>query len=120
MMNTQQAFAGGADAQQDFLAGKVNLFLFDLKNEANEHGFKAGESWNIRLVTEEEIIRLKRQYQPVISVRLQSEGLLKVYLKVKSRLEQPLSKEDMALTADQLTRNEKRHMAAFPERYIRN
>ena len=58
---------GNADAQQSLLAGQVNLFLFDLKNEANEHGFKPDESWNLQIATDDEIISLKKQYHPVIS-----------------------------------------------------
>ena len=119
-MNIQQAHAGGADAQQQFLANKVNIFLFDLKNEAIEHGFKAGETWNVRIATDSEITSLRKDNHPVVSLRLQSNELLTAYLQVKNKLEQSLSKDDLALTADDLTINEKRHLAAYPERSFRS
>jgi len=119
-MNIQQARTGGADAQQQFLAGQVNLFLFDLKNEAMEHGFKTGETWDVRVVTENEITSLRRENHPVISIKLQSNELLTAYLQVKSKLEQSLSKDDTALTADDLVRDEKQHLAAFPVRSFRS
>jgi hypothetical protein len=101
-------------------ASQVNLFLFDLKNEATEHGFKAGESWNLEIATEDEIIKLKRHHHPVVSMRLQAQALLGAYLKVKSTLQQSLSKDDMALTAEELTRDEKKHLAAYPVRSFRS
>ena len=119
-MSNQQAPMGSADAQQNFLAGQVNLFLFDLKNEASEHGFKPDESWNLQIATEDEIIRLKKQYHPVISLRLQAQTLLTAYLEIKSKLQQTFSKDDMALTVDDLSRDEKRHLAAYPERSFRS
>ena len=119
-MSNQQALAGGANAQQTFLAGQVELFLFDLKNEATEHGFKADESWNLQIASEEEMTTLKRQYHPVVSLKLQPDVLLNVYLQVKSKLQQALSKIDLALTDDDLSRDDKRHLAAFPVRITRN
>ena len=119
-MSTQQALMGSADAQQNLLSEKVNLFLFDLKNEASEHGFKAGESWNIRVATDNEITGLRKNNQPVLSLKLQSNELLKAYLHVKGKLEQSISKEDMVLTADDLARNEKWHLAAYPARSFRS
>ncbi|HVS92727.1 MAG TPA: hypothetical protein VHE59_11875 [Mucilaginibacter sp.] len=119
-MNTQQALVGSADAQQNFLAEKVNVFLFDLKNEASEHGFKAGESWNIRVATDNEITGLRRNNHPVLSLKLQSNELLRAYLHIKGRLEQSLTKDDIALTADDLAKNEKWHLAAYPARSFRS
>ncbi len=110
---------GGANAQPSIVDGQVELFLFDLKNEAIEHGFKAGESWNLRIATDKEIISLKKEHHPVISLRLQRENLLKAYLQVKRKLEQPVNNSDMALTDDDLAADEKRHLAAFPARNIR-
>lgn len=119
-MSTQKALMGSADAQQNFLVEKVNLFLFDLKNEACEYGFKAHESWNIRLATDKEITGLRRNNHPVLSLKLPANELLKAYLHVKGKLEQSISNEDMVLTADDLARNEKWHLAAYPERSFRS
>ena len=119
-MSNQQVLTGSADAQQQFLAGKVNLFLFDLKNEAVEHGFKAGETWNVRIVTDNEITSLRKNNHPVVSLKLQSDELLKAYMLVKNRLAQALNHDDMALTAADLATNEKRYLAAYPERSFRS
>lgn len=108
------------NTQQNFLTDRVNLFLFDLKNEASAHGFRPGESWNVRITTENEIKVLRREHHPVLSLNLQSDELLKVYLEIKSKLQQSLSKDDMALTAEDLAKNEKRHLAAYPARSFRS
>lgn len=118
-MSDKQAFVAGADAQQLFLNNQINLFLFDLKNEASEHGFKANESWALQLATEEEILSLKRLYYPVVSLRLQPDDLLKVFQEVKNKLQQSLSKDDVSLTESDLAQNDKRHLAAYPLRSIR-
>lgn len=112
-MSNQQALTGSADAQQNFLNKQANLFLFDLQNEAREHGFKDDDSWDLQLVTENEMIGLKRQHHLVISLRLQPQALLKVYQQVKSKL-QSLSNTDLALTAGDLSREDKSHLAAYP------
>ena len=116
-MTNRQASMGNADAQQSLLAGQVNLFLFDLKNEANEHGFKADESWNVRIVTEDGITDLQKKNHLVICLKLQPTDLLNAYLQVKRRLEQSLSKDDIALTAEDLNRSGKRYLAAYPEKF---
>ncbi len=115
-MSNQQALNGeSATAHQNSLKEQANLFLFDLRNEATEHGFKTGESWTIELVTDREIRLLKRTHHPVISLRLQPHVLLPVYQQVKSGLKQSLDKADTALTAVDLAANEKQHLVAYPQ-----
>lgn len=119
-MNNQSALSGGADAQQNILNNQINLFLFDLKNEAREHGFKAGESWSLSIATENEIINLKKEHHPVISLRLQTHALLRAYLQVKSKLMQPINETDRTLTEDELSQNEKKHLVAYRVQNARN
>ena len=119
-MSNQQAPVGSADPQQNFLAGWVSLFLFDLKHEASEHGFKPDESWQLQIASEDEIISLKKLYHPVISQRLGAQTLLTAYLQIKIKLQQTFSKNDMALTADDLSRDGKQHLAAYPARSFRS
>lgn len=119
-MNDQPVLLGGADAQQNILNNQVNLFLFDLKNEAREHGFRAGESWNLQIATESEVINLKKEYNLVISLRLQTDALLKAYLQVKSKLQQTINNDDRTLTDDELARNEKRYLVAYRPKNPRN
>jgi hypothetical protein len=119
-MSNQQPPVGGADAQEHLLASQVNLFLFDLRNEASEHGFRESESWNLEIATEDEVVSLKKQHHPVVSLRLQPQALLQAYQQVKNRLHQSLSKGDMALTTGDLIKDDKRQLAAYPARGIRN
>ncbi|MBS1524625.1 MAG: hypothetical protein JST19_03185 [Bacteroidetes bacterium] len=119
MNNYEQPITGSADAQQTFLARQAELFLFDLKNEACEHGFKPGEAWMLRLATDQEIIWLKRNHHLVISLRLFPEALLSVFRQVKQRLRQSLNKQEVELTAGDLTRDGLKHLAAFPEKEAR-
>lgn len=120
-MNYQQSPSSGrVTTQQYSAAGTADLFLFDLKNEASEHGFKADESWTLQLLSDEEIASLKRQYYPVISTRLKPAALLEVFQEVKQRLQQTLSSSDLALTENDIARNEKKHLAAFSSKHSRN
>lgn len=109
MSDYQSALADSTAVQQQ----QINLFLFDLKNEAAEHGFKDGESWTLELATEQEMTSLKRQYSPIVSIKLQPQALLNVFQQVKSKLQQSFSKDDSALTEIDLIRDEKRHLAAY-------
>jgi hypothetical protein len=119
-MSNQQALAGSADAQQQLLTTQVNLFLFDLKNEATEHGFKPGESWNLQLATEDEKAGLKKLHHPIVSLRLAPHALLKAYQQVKAQLQQSLNKVDVALSAGDVANDEKKYLVAYPARHIRN
>ncbi|MDO3627783.1 hypothetical protein [Mucilaginibacter sp. BT774] len=112
-MNNQPALLGGVDAQQNSITNQINLFLFDLKNEAREHGFKAGDSWTLQIATENELNNLKREHHPVISLRLQTHALLRAYLQVKSQLQQSINNDDRTLTEDDLTKNDKRYLVAY-------
>lgn len=118
-MIDQQALTGSANAPQHALDRQVNMFLFDLKNEATELGFKANESWHLELVDQEDIVKLKRHHTPVILLKLQPEALVKVYQQVKASLQQPFSSTDTELTAKNMIRSEKSHLAAYPARIAR-
>lgn len=113
-MNYQKTSAYNADMPQDILESQVDLFLFDLKNEASERGFRNGEFWMLELATEQEVIALRRSHHPVVSLRLQPAVLLKVYQRVKNELQQAISTADAALTDMDLASNEKKHLAAYP------
>ncbi|HWD89448.1 MAG TPA: hypothetical protein VG367_15055 [Mucilaginibacter sp.] len=114
MNSDQHALTGSADAHQTTLARQVSIFLFDLKNEACEHGFKTGESWFLRLATDDEIVRLKKEHYPLVSMRLYPDALLNAFRQVKQRLQQSLNKEEMLLTVMDLTRDSISSLAAYP------
>jgi len=109
----QHAPGGGVRAQQ-LLTRQVNLFLFDLKNEASEHGFKADDSWTLQLATDQEMAALKKLHYPLISLKLSPDILLKVFQQVKDKLQQSLSQQEEELTVKDLIREGIGTMAAYP------
>ena len=113
MNNLITAHADEAGAQQLFLAKQVNIFLFDLKNEASEHGFSANETWSLQLATQSELAQLKKDYYPLITTKLNPGVLLEVYQQVKNRLKQTLSHDEASLTERDLTRDDKTYLAAY-------
>ncbi|WP_214070571.1 hypothetical protein [Mucilaginibacter sp. dw_454] len=117
-MSNEKALGAGAEAQQR-LTSQVNMFIFDLKNEAVEHGFKTGESWNLEMVSDAEITGLKRSHHPVILLRPKPDTLLKVYQQVKEKLQQALNKTEDAFTEIDLVRDGKINIAAYPSRISR-
>lgn len=104
MNKYQQAFAGDTDAQRHYLTNQVNLFLFDLKNEAAEHGFRVEDSWTLQLATEEQTISLKRHRHPMISLKLHPDILLSAFRAVKIGLQQPLSRQESEVTVSDIGR----------------
>ena len=113
-MNNYQNSAGHAEAQQP--GHHANLFLFDLKNEAREHGFRTGDSWILQLVTDEEMVSLKRHHHPLISIKLYPDVLLGVFQQVKQKLNQTLNKEEEVLTVTDMMNNHVKYLAAYPDR----
>lgn len=119
MTNSKKALVETLGIQQNILTSQINLFLFDLKNEAAEHGFKTGETWALHLATEAEFAGFKKIHKPLVSLRLQAPALLDAFQRVKIRLQQSLSKQEMELTATDLLKNEVHHLVAYPVRSIR-
>lgn len=118
-MINNKALEAGADAQQLLVDNKVSIFLFDLKNEATEHGFKSGDSWNLQMATDEEVTDLKRNHHLVVSMRFKPNILLQAYHQVKSGVQQPISKNEADLSVNDLIRAGKQHVAAYPSRMLR-
>jgi len=104
--------------EQHFINTQVSLFLFDLRNEASEHGFKSGESWSLQMATDQEVITLKRHHHPVVSMRLIPEVLLNVYHRIKAKLKQPLTSADTAFSVSELAENQKKHLTAYPVKLV--
>ena len=59
------------------------------------------------------------RYSPVLSIRLNPESLLSAFQLVKTQLQQSLSKSDLELTAGDLEKDDKRNLAAYPDRNVR-
>lgn len=105
-------------AEQQTILGKVNLFLFDLKNEAKERGFKPHDSWILELATDNDLRLLRRSHHPIILMKLQPTILLRVYLQIKSKLNQAHSDTDLALTNKDITNNEQQYLVAYAVKNI--
>jgi hypothetical protein len=118
-MNNFQNTAAGAEAQLRQPSRYASLFLFDLKNEASEHGFKSDESWTLQLATDDEIAGLKKNYYPLVSIKLYPDVLLDVFQQVKNKLHQALDKQEVGLTVVDLQNNGVNHLAAYPARQQR-
>ncbi len=115
MSNQQPA---GVSALQLLEDKHVSLFLFDLKNEATERGFKHDNPWTLQLASDEEMAGLKRLHFPIISLRLQSNNLLSIFKRVRSTLEQALSETALAIAASDVARNDKKYIAAYPTKIV--
>lgn len=119
MTNSKKALADTASVQQNILNSQINLFLFDLKNEAAEHGFKTGETWALHMATDAEFAGFKKIHKPLVSLRLQPPALLDAFQRVKIRLQQSLSAQESELTASDLDKNEVHLLVAYPVRSTR-
>ena len=113
MTDINHAAAVAAGKQSYSLTRQVNVFLFDLKNEASEHGFRSTDSWMLQLANEQEMVNLKREHYPIISIRPKGLALLSFFQQVKAGLHQPLNAIEMALSENDLTKDEKQYLAAY-------
>lgn len=119
-MNTHPYAAAGGTKNQLALTRHVNLFLFNLKNEASELGFRRNDSWALQLVTSAQLTSLKRYHYPIISMKLYPDILLNVFQQVKFKLQQPLSTQETALTVNDMIKDDIKQIAAYPVRSTRD
>ncbi len=115
----QSVLTDGAIAQQHLEDKQVNLFMFDLKNEATERGFKHDNVWTLQLASDEEMAGLKRLYIPVISLRLKPQSLLNIFKQVRTKLQQALSETELAIAAVEIERKDKIYIAAYPAAIVK-
>ena|ERR1700761_8675207 len=64
----------------------VKEFLFDLRNSANENGFKPGETWDLKLVSDADRKAIEQQYQITLSQKGEPQELLDLYYPVHDQL----------------------------------
>lgn len=65
---------------------KAKIYVYDLNNCARENGFKADETWEFSLATDQEKIILEKKYYPTISAKVMPEFLSELVNLVKSKL----------------------------------
>lgn len=118
-MNIYPHAAIDGDDAQLALSQLVNLFLFDLRNEASEHGFAPGHSWILQLATNEELSGLRKYHYPIVSLKLQPDILLDVFRHLKSKLKQALNEKEATLTVGDAIKDGLGQIAAYPALTLR-
>ena len=99
---------------------QVNLYLYDLQNEAREHGFKNDDCWKIIMVTDTERIQIQRNYFPVVSQCLNPDVMWLFFHHVKTKLTQPLSKDEENVDVLTIIRDELKYIIAYNPKRERN
>jgi hypothetical protein len=102
--------------QSQTIEREVRTYVYDLMNEAKEHGFKPEDQWTLNLVTEEEGIKIKRDYYPVVANKVSPEVLLQVFQSVKSELHQSLSKEELLMDTRSILNSDLNYIIAFNQK----
>jgi len=95
-------------------------YVYDLMNEAKEHGFNAEDHWELSLVTETEKIRIQKDYYPAVSSKALKDILLEVFQSVKSAMKIPLSKEEQLMDNQDVLKNEFKYIIAFNPKRARH
>jgi hypothetical protein len=99
--------------QEQTVENQTRIYMYDLMNEAKEHGFKNDDEWQLSLVTDNEKTKLLRNYYPAIAAKIFPEILLQVFQSVKSRLSQSLSKEEQQLDTLSILKEDLKYIVAY-------
>ena len=97
-------------------AFEADLFNFQLKNSADECGFKADDSWTVQLANEEEMNKLRRNYIPSVISSITSNQLIEVYKTVKMKLKQIEDEEVASLSKKDIERLKLNYIVAYNEK----
>lgn len=95
-----------ADAQ-------TRVYMYDLMNEAKEHGFKADDIWQLNAVTEAEKIKLQRDYYPAIATKVYPEILVQVFQQIKAKLKQSLNLQEQEMNTRSVLKEDLTYIVAF-------
>ncbi len=97
---------------------QARTLVYDLMNEAKEHGFGTEDKWTLALVNEQERARIKKEYYPVLTNKLSPDDLLTVFRSVKTGLQHSLSKEEMQMDTMTVLNEDLNFIIAFnPKRF---
>ena len=105
--------------QEQNIETQTRIYVYDLMNEAKEHGFKDEDTWELSMVTEAERSRIQRNYYPAVASKVFPEILLPVYQSIKSRLKQSLSKEEEEMNNSTILRDDLKYIIAFNPKRVR-
>lgn len=97
---------------------EARAYMYDLMNEAKEHGFKADDKWTLNLATENGQREIRADYYPAVANKVSPEILLPLFQAIKSGLQQTLSKEEMLMDTKSVLDGELNYIIAFnPKRH---
>ncbi|MGI4022434.1 MAG: hypothetical protein ACRYFA_13085 [Janthinobacterium lividum] len=106
--------------ENEAVESHTRLYLFDLMNTANEHGFKADDSWQLMMVSDVERSRIQKDYHPTIATKLAPEMLLPVFHSIKAKLNQTLTDEEQLLNKVNIATNKLKFLVAYIPTRIRS
>jgi len=92
---------------------EARSYMYDLMNEAKEHGFKAEDKWSLCLVTKSAQEQIRKDYYPTVVNEVSPEILLKLFHLVKSGLQQSLSKEELLIDTKSIIDGQLHYIIAF-------
>lgn len=97
---------------------QAKVYIYDLNNCANEHGFKADEEWELSLATDIQKAELEKKYYPTISTKALPEVLAELFKLVKGKLTQVRSEFDNKRVENSAAHSDLRYLIAYsPGRY---
>ena|ERR1700761_2922414 len=99
--------------KEQTIENETKMYLYDLMNAANEHGFKADDSWELSMVTNSERIKIQKDYYPTIVTKVIPEFLLQVFNLTNSKLKQSSNKSGESLNNRNVVNNELNYIVAF-------
>ena len=97
-------------------AFEADLFNFQLKNSADECGFKADDTWTVKLADEAEMNRLRRNFIPSVISSVAPNHLVEVYKTVSTKLKQIEDAELADLTKKEVERLKLNYIVAYNEK----
>ncbi len=97
-------------------AFEADLFNFQLKNSADECGFKADDTWIVKLVDEVEMNRLRRNFIPSVVSLINPKDLVEVYKSVKLKLKQIEEPEIVELNKKEIEKLKLNYIIAYNEK----
>ncbi|MEO6522812.1 MAG: hypothetical protein ABIN91_14105 [Mucilaginibacter sp.] len=98
---------------------QAKMYLYDLHNMARENGFKADDTWEISLVTEEEKTAIVNKHIHTIAVKIAPAILLETFTQVKDTLNLPKTETEEAYTNDSIRVNHIKYLMAFSAKKLR-
>jgi hypothetical protein len=99
--------------EEQLIRNHSKIYLYDLMNAANEHGFKGEDKWQVKLVTDAEKVWIQKSYYPTLSAKIRPEIMLQVFQTTKHELNQALSREEQSLNSQQILKDELTYLVAY-------